>query len=104
MRRAAETLVARGARAALVKGGHLPGAETVDLLYDGRRFREWRAARVETRSTHGTGCTLSAAIAAGLALGDALEDAVDAAIGFTRRAIRSAPGLGGGHGPLDHWA
>lgn len=101
---AARQLVEMGADAALVKGGHGTGAEVVDLLFDGRREHLWRRSRIETRSTHGTGCTLSAACAAGLARGAELARAVDAALQFVERAIRSAPGLGGGHGPLNHFA
>jgi len=100
---AARSIVEMGAGATLVKGGHLSG-DTVDLLWDGRRERIWRKARVATRHTHGTGCTLSAAIAAGLARGRSLEDSVDRAIRFVARAIESAPGLGSGHGPVDHFA
>ncbi|MFL5042463.1 MAG: bifunctional hydroxymethylpyrimidine kinase/phosphomethylpyrimidine kinase, partial [Xanthobacteraceae bacterium] len=74
MRRAAEQLVAMGARAALIKGGHRSG-DALDLLYDGRDFVEFPAPRIDTRHTHGTGCTYSAAIAAGLALGLPLLDA-----------------------------
>ena len=103
MRRAAEEIVARGAGAALVKGGHLEGDEVLDLLFDGAGWREWRAPRLETRAGHGTGCTLSAAIAAGLALDRSLGDAVDAAIRFTRRALETAPDLGEGTAPLNHW-
>jgi hydroxymethylpyrimidine kinase/phosphomethylpyrimidine kinase len=103
MRIAAARLVASGAGAALVKGGHLPGSETVDVLWDGERFHEWRHPRVDTRSTHGTGCTLSAAIAAGLSHGRPLLRAVDDALGFVRRAIIAAPGLGSGNGPLSHF-
>ena len=101
---AARQLVEMGAGAALVKGGHRTGPEVVDLLFDGRREHLWRRSRIETRSTHGTGCTLSAACAAGLARGAELANAVDAALQFVERAIRSAPGLGGGHGPLNHFA
>lgn len=100
---AARRLVELGAGAALVKGGHLDG-DAVDLLWDGAEVRTWRRPRVDTRHTHGTGCTLSAAIAAGLAAGDALPRAVDRAIGYVARAIASAPGLGGGHGPVNHFA
>ncbi len=100
---AARALVEMGARAALVKGGHLEG-DAVDLLWNGHRERVWRKARVATDHTHGTGCTLSAAIAAGLALGRDLQEAVDRAIRFVARAIESAPGLGSGHGPVDHFA
>jgi hydroxymethylpyrimidine/phosphomethylpyrimidine kinase len=103
-REAARALVEAGAGAALVKGGHGEGPEMVDLFWDGDRERVWRRPRIETRSTHGTGCTLSAGVAAGLARGEELEDAVDRALAFVAEAIRSAPGLGRGHGPLNHFA
>ena len=90
MREAARALVALGARAALVKGGHLPG-DALDVLYDGREFRELRAPRIEGRRLHGTGCVLSAAITAGLALGDRLADAVAEAKRYVTRAIETAP-------------
>lgn len=102
MREAAVALVELGAGAALVKGGHLEGQEMIDILFDGREVREWRRARIDTTSTHGTGCTLSAAIAAGLAHGRPLGTAVDDALDYVQRAIASAPGLGRGHGPLNH--
>jgi len=102
MREAARVLVARGARAALLKGGHLSTPELVDVLYDGREWREWRRPRLDTRNTHGTGCTLSAGIAAGLAHGRPLATAVEDALDFVQRAIAAAPGLGAGHGPLNH--
>ncbi len=102
MHRAAAALVERGARGALLKGGHLRGAVVVDVLFDGREWHEWRRPRLETRSTHGTGCTLSASIAAGLAHGRPLPAAVGAALDYVHRAMRSAPALGGGHGPLNH--
>jgi hydroxymethylpyrimidine/phosphomethylpyrimidine kinase len=104
MRRMAEDLVAAGAGAALVKGGHMPGDRLVDVLFDGREHRSWSAARIVTRHTHGTGCTLSAAVAALLARGTDLPAAVAAALAYVRRAIALAPGLGGGHGPLNHFA
>ncbi|MDE3004033.1 MAG: bifunctional hydroxymethylpyrimidine kinase/phosphomethylpyrimidine kinase [Gemmatimonadota bacterium] len=100
---AARALVDAGADAALVKGGHLEG-DAVDLLWDGENERVWRHARVETPHTHGTGCTLSAAITAGLALGSPLMDTVDRAITFIARAIATAPGLGHGRGPVNHFA
>jgi hydroxymethylpyrimidine/phosphomethylpyrimidine kinase len=104
MERAARALVDDlGAGAALVKGGHLTGSETVDVLYDGTMTR-FSHPRIATTSTHGTGCTLSAAIAARLAGGDALRTAVAAALDYVHRAIATAPGLGAGHGPLNHWA
>ena len=96
-------LVGLGAGAALIKGGHMAGEELVDVLYDGVEYRAWRRPRLRTTSTHGTGCTLSAAIAAGLAHGRPLERAVDQALGFVARAIAAAPGIGAGHGPLDHF-
>lgn len=102
MRRAARTLVERGARSALLKGGHLRGPELVDLLWDGREWHEWRRAKRETRNTHGTGCTLSAGIAAGLAHGRPLRQAVEDALDYVQRAMAAAPGLGSGHGPLNH--
>ena len=101
MSSAAKILVELGASAALIKGGHLAG-DAVDLLWDGEEERVWRRTRIDTAHTHGTGCTLSAAVTAGLALGECVHDAVDRAIRFVVRAIESAPGLGGGHGPLNH--
>jgi hydroxymethylpyrimidine kinase/phosphomethylpyrimidine kinase len=102
MRRAAAALVEMGARAALVKGGHLPAPELVDVLFDGREWHRWRRPKLDTRSTHGTGCTLSAAVAAGLAHGRPLRRAVEDALEYVQRAIVSAPDLGSGHGPLNH--
>jgi hydroxymethylpyrimidine/phosphomethylpyrimidine kinase len=105
MERAARKLVAElGARAALVKGGHLAGDELVDVLFDGTRVRRFVHPRVRTASTHGTGCTLSAAIAALLARGEPLERSVEGALDYVARAIARAPAIGGGHGPLDHSA
>ncbi|HSG80900.1 MAG TPA: bifunctional hydroxymethylpyrimidine kinase/phosphomethylpyrimidine kinase [Gemmatimonadota bacterium] len=103
MKAAAEAIVAAGARSVLLKGGHLSGTTLIDVYYDGESWREWSGPRLETRHTHGTGCTLSAAICAGLALGRSRLEAVEAARRFTRRAIEAAPGLGAGHGPLNHW-
>lgn len=102
MRRAARTLVDRGARSALLKGGHLRGDALVDVLWDGREWHTWRRPKRETRSTHGTGCTLSAGIAAGLAHGRPLRQAVEDALDYVQRAMAAAPGLGSGHGPLNH--
>jgi hydroxymethylpyrimidine/phosphomethylpyrimidine kinase len=102
MERAGETLLHFGAGAALVKGGHLTGDEITDLLVTPGGTRPFRRRRIATTSTHGTGCTLSAAITAGLALGRDLETAVADALDYVHRAIARAPGLGGGHGPLDH--
>jgi hydroxymethylpyrimidine/phosphomethylpyrimidine kinase len=105
MEHAARTLVQRfGARGALVKGGHLAGDDLVDVLYDGVELRRFQHARIATTSTHGTGCTLSAAVAASMALGGSLTDAVEDALAYVHRAIATAPGLGAGHGPLNHFA
>ena len=102
MLEAAHMMRALGARAVLVKGGHLAG-DAVDVLLDeDGRVRTFTAARVESTSTHGTGCTLAAAIAACLARGLNLEDSVAAAKRFVTEAIRRAPGLGRGHGPVNH--
>lgn len=104
MERAAQRLVELGAGAALVKGGHLPGTNAVDVLCDGAALRRFTHPRLDTRHTHGTGCTLSAAVAAQLALGQPLGDAVGCALDYVQRAIAGAPGLGAGNGPLDHLA
>ncbi len=102
MERAGETLVRYGVGAALVKGGHLAGDIISDLLVTPAGTRVFRRPRIPTTSTHGTGCTLSAAITAGLALGRDLETAVADGLDYVHRAIAAAPALGGGHGPLDH--
>ena len=102
LKTAAKRLVEMGARAALVKGGHLVGP-AIDVLWDGRQLVELTADRIDSRHTHGTGCTLSSAIAARLALGDSLADACRAAKAYVTRAIQQAPGLGHGHGPLQHF-
>jgi hydroxymethylpyrimidine/phosphomethylpyrimidine kinase len=105
MARAAEKIVTEmGAQAVLVKGGHLDsGTRVVDILFDGD-VRAFRGKRVDTTSTHGTGCTLSAAITALLANGESLHAAVRRAIDYVQKAIETAPGLGCGHGPLNHLA
>ena len=101
---AARAILAAGAGAVLVKGGHLPGDEVVDLYRDGGSRHVFRHPRIETRHTHGTGCTLSAAIAAGLARGASLPDAVASALAWVQSAIAGAPGLGAGSGPLNHFS
>jgi hydroxymethylpyrimidine/phosphomethylpyrimidine kinase len=105
MQRAAEMIASIGAKAVLIKGGHVGEADLqiVDCLYDGE-FTFFRHARISTRNTHGTGCTLSAAITASLANGVALREAVSIAIDFVHEAIASAPDLGRGNGPLNHFA
>jgi len=105
MEQAARTMVERfGAQAALVKGGHLDGAALVDVFYDGTKVRRFMHARIDTQSTHGTGCTLSSAIAALLAGEHSLESAIAEALDFVHRAILTAPKLGAGHGPLNFFA
>ncbi len=101
-RRAAEALLELGAKGALVKGGHVAGDPMVDVLQtpDGEWFFE--GPRLQTRATHGTGCTLASAIAAKLARGASLPDAVDAARTYLRRAIETAPGFGSGRAPVNH--
>jgi hydroxymethylpyrimidine/phosphomethylpyrimidine kinase len=103
MRRAAERIHKMGAAAVLVKGGHLEEA-AADVLFDGREWKEFACARVNTPHTHGTGCTFSAAITAELALGHPLAAAVAHAKLFITEAIRSNPGLGKGSGPVNHHA
>lgn len=102
MERAGKRLRELGARAALIKGGHLEGETLTDLLVSSDGVRRFSRPRIATTSTHGTGCTLSAAITAGLALGRPLQDAVADGLDFVARAIAAAPGLGGGNGPVSH--
>ena len=101
----AERLHALGARAVLVKGGHLMGNDAVDILFDGREHHVFGVPRVETRNTHGTGCTLSSAIAAHLAAGMGLVDAIRAAKSYLTEALADSGQLevGGGHGPVHHF-
>ena len=102
MREAARRIHALGPRAVVIKGGHLEGPDVVDLYYDGRCFEELRGERIDSRSTHGTGCTFAAALASGLALGNRPLDAVRRAKEYVAGAIRAAPRLGRGAGPLNH--
>ena len=104
MVRCGDALLARGCKAALIKGGHGVGDTVIDVLVTREGQHRWERPRLKTRNTHGTGCTLSAAIAAGLANGNALVAAVDDALRFVHEAMRTAPGLGSGHGPLNHFA
>ena len=104
MKQAGRTLLELGATAALIKGGHLRDVVLVDLLVTRDGIRRFEHPRIDSRSTHGTGCTLSAAITAGLAIGQPLEAAVTTALEYVHRAIASAPGLGAGHGPVNHGA
>ena len=102
LRRAGEALLTLGAGAVLMKGGHIPGERAVDLLMTGAGELTLEGPRVESRHTHGTGCTLASACATGLAQGMALELAVARAWRYTAEAIARAPGFGAGAGPLDH--
>ncbi|MDQ6419984.1 bifunctional hydroxymethylpyrimidine kinase/phosphomethylpyrimidine kinase [Paenibacillus sp. LHD-117] len=104
---AAKRLVQMGADCVVVKGGHDEATRdvTIDLLYDaGGEFRCWESPRVDTRHTHGTGCTYSAALAAGLARGLDVRDATDLAKAFIRAAIEDGLDIGKGHGPTNHFA
>jgi hydroxymethylpyrimidine/phosphomethylpyrimidine kinase len=102
MHHVAEALLTLGSPAVLLKGGHLPGEQVVDLLATEDGIETFAAPRIASRHTHGTGCTLASAVAAGLAQGLALRDAVMRAREYVRAAIAAAPGLGAGAGPLNH--
>ena len=102
MERAGTVMLDLGAAAVLMKGGHLTDDVIIDLLVTPDGTRRFSHPRIQSTSTHGTGCTLSAAITAGLAAGRPLEQAVEAGLDYVVRAIASAPGLGAGHGPINH--
>ncbi len=101
-RRAARALLDLGAAAVLLKGGHLHGAVVQDILATSAGLEVIESPRVDTRHTHGTGCTLASAVAAGLAQGMTLSDAVRRGSAYVHAAILAAPGFGAGHGPLGH--
>jgi len=103
MEEAARAMIGMGAKAVLIKGGHLEGA-AIDLLFDGKEFHTYPGPRIETAHTHGTGCTYSAAITALMARGLSLTDALPRAKHYITEAIRSNPGLGHGQGPVNHFA
>jgi hydroxymethylpyrimidine/phosphomethylpyrimidine kinase len=103
VRRAAEEIVALGAGAVVIKGGHREGPQAVDVLYDRDAFREYSAPRIDTTSTHGTGCTFASAIAAYLARGEPLIEAVGHAKEYLTEALRRASPIGRGHGPVHHF-
>jgi hydroxymethylpyrimidine/phosphomethylpyrimidine kinase len=102
MEEAARSIHAMGPKYVLVKGGHLPGERVVDLLYDGREFVRRESRRVQGEF-HGTGCTLSSAIAAGLAKGLPVREAVARAQGYVELGLKTAPAVGGGRRPLNHF-
>jgi hydroxymethylpyrimidine/phosphomethylpyrimidine kinase len=102
LHRAADALLQFGPRAVLVKGGHLAGAESVDLLWDGEKEHVFASPRYDNRHTHGTGCTLASAVASRLALGDSLPAAVGAAKEYVAGAVAAGFPLGAGIGPVDH--
>ena len=102
MQDAAREIFDMGPRHVLIKGGHMPGEIVEDVLFDGRAFHTFRAPRIDTKNTHGTGCTMSAAIAAYLAKGSSTVTAVEAAKSYVTEAIRRSLALGSGHGPLNH--
>ncbi len=102
LRRAGEALLALGAHAVLMKGGHVAGERVVDVLMTAAGETTFEGERIQTRHTHGTGCTLASACAAGLAKGLKLEEAVAQAWNYVHEAMLRAPGFGAGHGPLDH--
>jgi hydroxymethylpyrimidine/phosphomethylpyrimidine kinase len=102
LRRAGERLLALGAKAVLMKGGHVEGDTVFDVLMTPDGETSFEGERLDTRHTHGTGCTLASAVAAGLAQGLSLTEAVARAWAYVHEAMRQAPGFGAGHGPLDH--
>ena len=102
MEKAGRAILALGPKAVLMKGGHLAGDTVYDLLVEASGVTAFSGARIATRSTHGTGCTLASAIATGLAQGLDLKAAVARARAYVRKALETAPGLGKGHGPLNH--
>ena len=102
---AAKKLMDMGVKYVLIKGGHDEDSnESIDLLYDGNNYQLFTSPRFETKNTHGTGCTFSAAITAELAKGATIYDAVQTAKSFISAAIKEDLQIGGGHGPTNHWA
>lgn len=102
LRRAGEVLLAMGASAVLMKGGHIAGDRVTDVLMTPAGETTFEGPRIDSRHTHGTGCTLASACAAGIAQGLDMDRAIARAWAYTAEAIRRAPGFGAGHGPLDH--
>lgn len=102
MRAATRDLAQFSSKAVLLKGGHLPGPTITDLLWDGTQLHEWQNPRLDTRHTHGTGCTLASAISSFIAQGAKLRESVEKARAYVQGALMHAPGLGNGNGPLNH--
>jgi hydroxymethylpyrimidine/phosphomethylpyrimidine kinase len=102
-RDAARTIRKMGARAVIIKGGHGTSSEVVDLLLDGEAIYEFRTTRIDTRNTHGTGCTFASAVAAHLAHGRTLAEAAERAQRYVAGAIAHGLSIGHGHGPLNHF-
>ncbi len=103
MKKAADIIHSMGAKAVLVKGGHSNDDNCADILFDGKDFHSYSAERIFTKNTHGTGCTLSSAIAANLALGKNISQAVLKSKIYITNAIKNSPAIGTGYGPLDHF-
>ena len=103
IREAAKDIVAMGAQAVVMKGGHAEGPTVIDLLYDGHEFCDFTASRVDTQNTHGTGCTFASAIAAALAKGEGLRPAVAMAKAYVTKALQMSYPVGHGHGPVHHF-
>ena len=102
MREAARALGQFGSHAVLLKGGHAPDDTITDVLWDGKAITLWQSPRIDTKHTHGTGCTLASAIATSLGQGMKLKDSITRARDYVMGAIKNAPGYGHGHGPLNH--
>jgi hydroxymethylpyrimidine/phosphomethylpyrimidine kinase len=102
MKQAAMNMIENGAKKTVIKGGHLDGDVARDLVYDGSTQRELTAPKIDSKNTHGTGCTFSSALAANIALGKDFFTAADAAKKYITEAIRTAPDIGHGSGPLNH--
>ena len=103
MQKAAQMMMDLGAKSVVIKGGHLTGEEAADVLFDGKSFMTFVSPRIDTKNTHGTGCTFSSAIAANLANGMARAEAVKAAKRYITGAIAHALPIGHGHGPTHHF-
>jgi len=102
-RDAARAIAALGAATVVIKGGHYPSEDISDLFFDGHAFHDFRGERIRGGSTHGTGCTFAAALVSHLALGRRLPEAIPLAQRYVAGAMRHAPGLGHGQGPVDHF-